>query len=115
MWEVYYSDGTIITSDEVDPYSLEPRDGVQVIIQSDSEHRWVVVPPNDYYMWDTRGGVPQWYAGDREGLSSYLRKAGHKAVLIGEWIDKYAYRNLLSIATERLGEKAGYDANERKP
>jgi hypothetical protein len=115
MWEVHYADGPFVTSEDHTPSSIDRRDDVQVIIQPDSEHNWVTVSGDDYYMWDERGGNAQWFGGDREGLSSYLRKPGYKCVLIGGMIDKYLFRKILNKAIERLGEKAGYNSIERHP
>ena len=117
MWEVHYRDGSYISSEDCTSFSIQKgkRDGVQVIIQEDSEHIWVTVPACDFYMWDVRGGKPQWFGGDYAGLILYLLTPGHKAVLLGEHIDKYLYRKILISATERLGEKAGYNRDERLP
>jgi hypothetical protein len=112
-WEIHYTDGPFVTSEDHTPSSIERRDDVQVIIQPDSEHNWVTVSGYDYYMWDVRGGEAQWFGGDREGLSSYLRKPGFKCVLIGVMIDKYLFREILNKAVDRFGEKIGYNSDER--
>jgi hypothetical protein len=113
-WEVHYRNG-YVTSEQFDPYSIENRRDVQVIAQTDTEHKWVVVPAYDFYMWDTRGGEPQWFGGDYAGLILYLLTPGPKTVLLGEHIDKYRYREILGSVTKRMGEKAGYNRGERKP
>ena len=115
MWEVHYRDGTYISSEHTTPWAIEKRHGVLVIIQTDTEHNWVTVPPYDYYMWDARGGMPQWYAGDINGLFQYLSEPGSKCVLMGTWVDKYLYRKILDGVVERMGEKQGYNASEYKP
>jgi hypothetical protein len=114
-WEVHYRDRRFISSEHCTPYSIEYRRDVQVIAQTDSEHVWVTVPPCDFYMWDSRGGEPQWFGGDYAGLILYLLTPGSKAVLLGEHIDKYRYREILNKVTQTLGEKSGYNAGERKP
>ena len=114
-WEVHYRKGPFVSSEHCTPYSIDKRRGVQAIIQTDTEHRWVTVPAYDFYMWDARGGEAQWFGGDYAGLILYLLTPGNKAVLLGEHIDKYRYREILNNVTERLGEKAGYNRGERKP
>ena len=113
-WEIHYRD-EFITSDQFDPYSVCKRRDVQVIAQTDTEHRWVTVPPNDFYMWDERNGESQWFGGDYAGLILYLLTPGPKAVLLGEHIDKYRYREIFNSVIERMDKKAGYDRGERKP
>jgi len=112
-WEVHYRDGTYISSEDATPISINKRDGVQVIIQGDDEHRWVTVAGHDYYMWDDRGSGAKWFGGDTEGLSTYLRQPGSKCVLIGEMIDKVLFRKIMNKARKRLGEKAGYESTEK--
>ncbi len=114
-WEVWYSDGWSVSSDDVPPHEITKRDRVQVIIQGDDEHRWVTVAGYDFYMWDDRGNGDKWFGGDREGLSTYLRQPGYKCVLMGEMIDKVLFRKIMNDARKRLGEKAGYESTERKP
>jgi hypothetical protein len=115
-WRIYYDDGTTISSARATPSSLVRRVGVQVIAQDDSEHRWVTVSDYDYYVWDKRGGKPQWFgASDRTALDLYLQRPGEKYVLFGYMIDKYRYREIFNDARKHLGEKAGYNAKERLP
>ena len=114
-WEIYYREGSFISSEDCTPFAIENRRDVQAIIQTDTEHKWVTVPAYDFYMWDIRGGHAQWFGGDYAGLILYLLTPGHKAVLLGEHIDKYRYREILNSVTKRLGEKAGYNAGERHP
>jgi hypothetical protein len=66
-------------------------------------------------MWDNRGGNTKWFGGDREGLSTYLRKPGYKCVLIGDMIDKYLFREIFREAVKDRGEKTGFDSIERHP
>ena len=87
-WKVYYSDDTTISSEEATPFNIDRRGDVQVIVQESDDHNWVTLSGWDYYMWDDRGGGAEWFGGDREGLSSYIRKPGYKGVLIGDFIDK---------------------------
>lgn len=115
MWKIFYSDGKRISSEDATPFSIDRRSDVQVIIQDDREHNWVTLSGYDYYMWDDRGNGPKWFGGDREGLSSYLRKPGYKAVLIGDMIDKILFRQIMRDAIEQIGEKSGYDSIEKKP
>ncbi len=119
-WKIFYSDhseehDTSVSSEYATPFSITRRSDVQVIIQEDSEHRWRTICGYDYYMWDGRGGDPQWFGGDREGLSSYLRKPGYKCVLIGDMINKHLFRKIFTLAREQLGEKVGFDPDERHP
>ena len=55
---VFYGDGTYLSSDDHTPSSIPygKREGVQVIIQKDDEHRWNTISNCDYYMWDYRDG-----------------------------------------------------------
>lgn len=115
MWEIHYTDSTYISSEDCTPFAIEKRIDVQVIIQEDSEHNWVTLSGYDFYMWDARGGRPQWYGGDIFGLDHYLQKPGHRCVVFGGHIDKYLFRKIFNIARKRLGEKSGFNNNERKP
>lgn len=121
-WKIFYSDhskeqDTSVSSEKFTPYSIPKghREDVQVIIQPDSEHNWVTLSGYDYYMWDDRGGGEKWFGGDREGLSSYLRKPGYKCVLIGEMIDKKLFEEIFRVAIKERGKKNGYNNIERKP
>ena len=89
-WKVYYSDGKTIGSDEAIPFSIsEPyREGVQVIIQDDNEHKWKALCGEDYYVWDDRGRGAKWWKCNRQGLDHYLRQSGSKCVLFGTHIEK---------------------------
>ena len=112
-FSIYYSDDVVHGMD--DPFAIERRGNVQVIVQPDGEHNWVTVPANDFYMWDDRGGGFKWFSGDVFGLKDYLMKPGPKCVLFGEHIDTALYRRILNQAIEDLGEKTGYSPRERKP
>jgi hypothetical protein len=114
-WKVYYSNETTISSEEATPFSIEKRDGVQVIVQGSEEHKWRTLSDYDYYMWDARGGDARWFGGDREGLSTYLRQPGHKCVLIGEFIDDKLFRKIFDKAREELGNKEAFTRDERHP
>ena len=114
-WEIHYREGPFVSSEHCTPNAIEKRRDVQAIIQTDTEHKWVVVPAYDFYMWDERGGTPQWFGGDYAGLILYLLTPGYKTVLLGEHIDKYRYREIMHEVTKRRGEKAGYNRDERKP
>jgi hypothetical protein len=110
---IFYSDRRTI--EDADPFAINKRSGVQVVVQPDAENRWVTISGGDFYMWDRRGGPEQWFPGDYAGLILYLLQPGRKAVLLGEHVDKYRFREILNAATDLLGEKAGYNAGERKP
>jgi len=117
MWKIFYSDGTHISSEDMSPFSIPYKwhEGVQVIIQPDSEHRWKTVCGHDYYMWDYREPELGWWGGDRDGLSYYLRTPGHKCVLFGTFISKQKYREIFNLARSEFGEKTGFDPTERVP
>jgi len=116
-WMVFYGDGTYLSSDDHTPASIPygKREGVQVIIQNDDEHRWTTISNCDYYMFDYREPETRWWGGDYDGLNYYLRQPGSKHVLFGTWISKYKFREIFNKAREIFGEKYGYDSTERKP
>ncbi|MHC4336144.1 MAG: hypothetical protein ACYSUV_20710, partial [Planctomycetota bacterium] len=98
------------------PFAVEVRKGVQVVIQRDKEYNWCTLTGDDYYMWDKRGGdTYEWFGGDATGLILYLQEPGYKAVLLGEMINKYAFRAIFNKAQGRLGRKEGFNPGERKP
>ena len=116
-WNIYYSDGTTLSSEAATPSSIVKRVGVQVIIQEDNEKGWIAVSGYDYFMWDARGGDAKWFRGDDAGLFQYLTQPGSKFVLLGEWVDDVAYREILQRANKdrTFANKSGFAPWERKP
>jgi hypothetical protein len=113
FFEVWYSDGSMTKGHS--PADIKKRGGVQVVVQLDKEYNWCTLAKNDYYMWDSRGGDWQWFGGDYAGLILYLLQPGWKAVLIGEMIDKYRFREIFEDAKKRLGNKEGFNPEEQQP
>lgn len=113
MWEVFYSDGTSISSDDTTPFDII-REGVQVVIQDDRNCRWKTIT-TDYIVWDDRGeGAKWWGCTDIAALFHYLRKPGPQSVLFGEWIEKEDFNRIFNEARKRWGEKQGYVRGEKK-
>lgn len=114
-WEVYFSDGTFVSSKDATPFSIEHREDVQVIIQEEKEHVWRTLTA-EYYVWDDRGEGPKWWrVNDQFGLDWYFRKPGEKCVLFGTWIEKDDFRRIFNKARANFGEKSGFDADEQLP
>ena len=116
-WQIYYSDGTIINSENVTPSSIVKRTGVQVIIQKDREKGWLAVCGYDFFMWDDRGNGAKWFRGDYAGLFQYITQPGSKYILLGEWVDDVVYREILQRVNKdrAFASKTGYAPWERKP
>jgi hypothetical protein len=116
-WKIYYSDGTVISSDDATAFSLERRTGIQAIIQSDNDRGWIALSGDDYYMWDDRGGGAKWFKGDNVGFFQYIIQPGSKAVLLGEFVDTIVYRRILERANKdrTFVSKTGWSNLERQP
>ncbi len=116
-WKVYYSDGRTVSSENCTAFAIERRVGIQVIIQEDPDHGWVALSGYDYYMWDARGGIPQWFKGDRPGFFQYMTQPGSKCILLGEFIDKRAFNKVSEQAQKdrMFLNKTGFAANEIRP
>ena len=115
-WEVFYSDGTTISSQDATPFSIFHREDVQVIIQPSDEHNWVTLTGTDYYVWDDRGkGAKWWGVNDRSGLDWYFRKPGYKCILFGSWIETEDFRHIFNQARESWGNKEVFANDERQP
>ena len=116
FWEIYYSDGTSISSENTTPSNIEHHEDVQVIIQKENEHKWVTLSGTDFYVWDDRGeGAKWWRVNDRFGVDYYLRKPGCKCVLFGTWIETKDFRKIFNKARKKLGDKHIFTPQERKP
>ena len=114
-WQVYYSDGSTISSEDATAFSIERRIDVQVIIQENSDHNWVTLSGFDYYVWDTKGDETKWWGADRCGYDQYMMKPGFKCALFGTMIDKATFREIFNRAREEHGNKTGYTREEHKP
>lgn len=114
-WQVWYSDGTYISSEDVTPYCIERRTDVQVIVQGDKEKGWVTKSGHDFYVWDDRGGGAKWFNATYSGREQYLMKPGYKCILFGYEIDKKAFYEIFNAARKEFGEKLSYERNERHP
>lgn len=116
MWEVFFSDGSSISSEDATPFSIEHREDVQVIIQPNNKHVWVTVSGADYYYWEDKGkGAKWWPCNDRSGLDHYLRRPGYKCVLFGSWIEPEDFTKVFELARSKFGEKPSFNNVERKP
>jgi hypothetical protein len=116
-WRVYYSNGSVISSEDCSPFELTPRVGVQVILQEKPDIGWVALSGYDYFMWDDRGGGPKWFRGDEAGFFQYITQPGEKCVLLGEWVDDEVYGEILREANkdrEFFNKKTGWSPHERK-
>ena len=96
-WEVYYSDGTSISSYDATPSSIVRRADVQVIVQESADHNWVTLSGSDYYVWDTKGEETKWWGADIFGLHHYLLQPGTRCVLFGTMIDKKTFRKIFDL------------------
>ena len=116
-WKIYYSDGFTISSENATPFSIPSiyREGVQVIIQGDNEHKWLTLSGEDYYVWDDRGRGAKWWRCNRQGLDHYLRQPGSKCVLFGTWIETEDYREVFNRARKEWGNKEIFSPEERRP
>ena len=116
-WQIYYSDGSVISSDEATPYNLIQRVDVQVIIQEHPDKGWIGLSGYDYFMWDDRGGGFKWFRGDLFGLYHYLTTPGKKAVLLGTWVDDEVYNGIMEqVQKDRIFlNKTGKAKREREP
>lgn len=117
-WEIFYTDGTSISNEDMTPFAIPfpRREGVQVIIQEDDDRVWRTLSGTDYYYWDDKGrGAKWWPCNDRTGLDFYLRHAGSKCVLFGEWIEPIDFRLVFNKAREKWGERGSFASDEQKP
>lgn len=115
-WEVFYSGGGSISSEDTTPFGIEHREDVQVIIQDDKDCKWKTLTGLDWYVWDDRGeGAKWWGCTNQYALDHYLRQPGYKCVLFGTWIEDRDFDRIFNAAREKWGEKQGYARQERKP
>lgn len=115
MWEVFYSDGTSISSEDTTPFGITHREDVQVVIQSDKDFKWKTIT-TDYIVWDDRGeGAKWWGCTDLSALLHYLRQPGYKCVLFGTWIEKSDFNRIFNNARKKWGEKREFARHERQP
>lgn len=116
MWEIFYSDGTSITSEEIDAFHIERKEDVQVIIQSSSDHNWLTLSGTNFYVWEDRGkGWKWWRVNDHFGVDHYLRQPGPRAVLFGTWVEREDFNNIFNDAREKWGNKESFDSGEAHP
>ena len=114
-WEVYYSDGTTISSQEATPISITRRADVQVIVQDSPDHNWLTLSGYDYYYWDDKGEGAKWWSVDLFGLHHYLLQPGSKCVLFGTLIDKKTFTEIFDRARSEFGNKEVFAVDERHP
>ena len=114
-WEVFYSDGTTVSSQDATPISIYRRADVQVIVQESADHNWVTTTGYDYYVWDSRGDETKWWGVDIFGLHHYLLQPGSKCVLFGTMIDKKTFREIYDRARSEFGNKEIFANDERQP
>ena len=114
-WAVYYSDNTVISSNDFTPFEIPRRVDVQVVVQESKDHRWVTKSGFDFYCWDDRGGGWKWFGADYSGLMQYLQHPGEKCVLHGYEIDKDCFREIFDRARSEWGNKEIFERGERHP
>ena len=84
MWQVFYDDHSIFTSNDGKPWEA-PAVGALVLMQVDSTGKNVLYAKNDFYLWEWRS-KNEWVASDIVGFWDYLyHHQGPKAVLFGRW------------------------------
>ena len=116
-WKIYYSDKSIVSSQQATPSSIARRLDVQVIIQDSRDHGWVTLSGYDFYIWDDRGGGPKWFGVDQFGLHHYWLQPGWHCVLFGTMIDKRKFAEIFELATNDpdFRTKTGRTRDERRP
>lgn len=105
MWRIYYSKGSVITSEDktVPALCWHEAGEVQVILQQHANNDWYMEYRADYYVWDAREEeVPRWWGVDIGGLLLYMLQPGWKKVLIGERLKAEVYDRILKQATEDM-------------
>lgn len=112
---IYFSDGSMVSSEHCTPQAIDPRAGVQVIIQDNPDHGWDSLSGYDYYVWDARGDEVKWWGCDRFGLHHYWLQPGWKCILFGTMIDKKTFREIFDRARSEFGVKTAFNNYERKP
>lgn len=115
MFRVYYSDGSVIGSEDFTPFEIPRRGDVQVITQESLDHNWVTRSGKDYYVWDDRGGGFRWFGVDIFGLHHYLLQPGRKCVLFGTEIDSKRFNEIFNRARDEFGDKESFERRERMP
>ena len=115
FWKIYYSDGSTIGSKNIDPFYIEKRADIQVIVQESVDHNWITTCIYDYYVWDSRGEETRWWGADLFGLHHYLLQPGKKCVLFGTMLDKKTFREIFNRARKEFGDKKIFTDSEQKP
>lgn len=117
-WKIYYTDSTVISSNDATPFSIVRRADVQVIIFESKDHKWVTLSAYDYYYWDDKGEGARWWGADLFGLHHYLLQPGSKCVIFGTMIDKNRFREIFDVARKDmmfLQPKEIFANDERRP
>lgn len=114
-WIIYYDDGSTYTNLDGTPWDAPGRK-VVCIAQVNEETGWGARANMDYYVWDTRGNIEEWWGVDINGLWDYLADPGQKKVVFGYMTSKRRYNEILAQMRddERLPKKAGWYKNEPK-
>jgi len=97
-WCIYYSDGSIFTSD----MGIEnaPVTHVQIVVQHDPVKGWLMLTDHPFFVWEARDGNLRWWCASPSGLENYVRKRGLKIYLIGEWIGDETFHAMNLFVTE---------------
>lgn len=110
-WRIYYSDGSVITSEDkaVAALCYKEISEVQVILQQHANGDWYSEYLADYYVWDAREEeIPRWWGVDFGGLMVYLLQPGWKKILLGERLKAEVYDRIMAqVATDTQALRKG--------
>jgi hypothetical protein len=97
QWKLYYPNGVTYSDRDGQPENA-PGVGLQVIVQADPDHGWLMITGgnqgrrDDFFWWDDK--TQRWFNGDYPGLLIYLIRPGWRKVVFGESIGNDAFHEI---------------------
>ena len=108
-WRVYYSDGSVYTSQDGTPFDA-PRPDVQVIAQ-EKDGDYELVHGRDYFYYEPKVGG--WHSCDIFGAFDHLIRAERQCLKFGRMLSDPDWRALFARVKEECGPRTGAYSRER--
>jgi len=106
-WCIYY-ENNLTYSDEDSEVWYVPKSGAQAIVLLDPAVHHIVLTRADFYCYDPDWDIPVWRTMDDWGFQEYMREAGPRLVVFGQWMGNHEYQALMTRITAEWGERQRY-------